>query len=59
MKKLNMVLAVSTLFSLVTFTGCGSETSSSTNRVSSSSSNVISNVISSTTPNITVKTVSS
>lgn len=57
MKKLNMVLAVSTLFSLVTFTGCGSETSSSTNRVSSSSSNVISNVISSTVVKPTVKTV--
>lgn len=57
MKKLNMVLAVSTLFSLVTFTGCGSETSSSTNRVSSSSSNVMSNVISSTVAKPTVKTV--
>lgn len=57
MKKLNMVLAVSTLFSLVTFTGCGSETSSSTNRVSNSSSNVLSNVISSTVVKPTVKTV--
>lgn len=65
MKKLNMLLAVSTLFSLVTFTGCGNETSSSTNRVSNTTSstgniNSISVVTSSTntiTSDIVVPTV--